>query len=79
MGTLKKKTNCVKTSFLFSKVENIKTHSPLRAMFLILNHVDKGNSEYPENVDYPDLTKQKNISQHSRGAVSIHRINNLDR
>ena len=59
MGTLKKTTNCVKTSFLFSKVENIKTHSPLNEMFLILKHVNKKNSEYPANVGYPDLTKKK--------------------
>ena len=48
-------------------------------MFLIQKHVDKENSEYPANVYYPDLPKQKkNISQHSWGAVSSHRINNLD-
>ena len=41
-------------------VDNIRTPSPLRAMFLILKHVGKENSEYPANVDYPDLTKQKN-------------------
>ena len=58
MKTLKKKTNCVKT-FFFSKEENIRTHSPLRAMFLILKLVDKKNSEYAANVKYPDLTKQK--------------------
>ena len=51
----------------FSKVENIRTHSPLRTMFLILKHVDKENSEYAANVKYTDLTKQKNISQHSKG------------
>ena len=56
--------NCVKTSIL-SKVQNIRTHSILRAMFLILKHVDKENNEYPTNADYPDLTKQKKINQHS--------------
>ena len=43
IGTWKKKTNCVKTCF--SKEEKIRTHSPLRAMFLISKHVDKENSE----------------------------------
>ena len=47
-------------------------------MFLILKYVGKKKNEYPAKADYPDLTKQKKISQHSRGAVSIHRINNLD-
>ena len=51
-----KTTNCVKTYF---KVENNRTHFSLRAMFLKLKHVDKENSEYPANADYPDLTKQK--------------------
>ena len=38
----------------FSKVENIRTHSPLGAIFLILKHVDKENYEYPANEKYPD-------------------------
>ena len=64
-----KTTNCVKTSFF--KVENIRTYSPLRAIFLILKHVDKENSEYPANVDYPDLPKQKTIFYNIAGAPSV--------
>ena len=30
-------------------------------MFLILKHVDKENREYPANVHYPELRKQKII------------------
>ena len=48
-------------------------------MFLILKHVDKESSEYPANMKYPDSTKEKKIFPNiARGAVSIHRINNLD-
>ena len=48
---------------VFFKVENTRTYSPLRAMFLILKHFDKENSEYPANVNYPDLPKQKKYFQ----------------
>ena len=54
-----KKQQTVKKKFFFNKVENNRTHFPLRAMFLILKHVDKENSEYPPNLDYADLPKQK--------------------
>ena len=65
--------------YFFNKVENIRTHFPLRAMFFILKHVDKENSEYLEHVKYTDLTKQKKIFHDiARGAVSRHRINNFD-
>ena len=43
----------------FSKVENIRNHSPLKAIILILKHVGKINSEYPAKTDYRNLTKQK--------------------
>ena len=42
-----------------SKEENIRIHSPLKAMFLILKHTDKENNKYPANVDYTDLPKHK--------------------
>ena len=57
-GNFKKQQTELKQVF-FSKSENIRNHSPIKAMFLILKHVDKENSEYPAKADYPDLTKQK--------------------
>ena len=39
-------------------------------MFLKLKHVDKENSEYPANADYPNLTKKNpNIA----GALSVYK------
>ena len=41
-------------------------------MFLILKRVDKENSKYPANVDYPDLPKQKKKFPNIAGALSVY-------
>ena len=39
---------------------------------MILKHVDKENSEYLANADYPDITKQKIIFPNIAGAPSVY-------
>ena len=43
----------------------------LRAMFFITKHVDKENSEYPANADYPVLKNKKEIGKPSIYAESV--------
>ena len=54
----------------FSKVQNIRNNSPLKAMFLILKHIDKENDENRAKANCSDLPKQKNSN--IAGAPSVY-------